>query len=342
MLKSVLGAISADMAVDLGSANTRIHVSGRGVMIHEPTALAMMDAGERSKRILAVGLEAQEMEGRCPRDIEVIRPVQQGQVVDFESLESMLRHWVLQVQGRRLWVGPRMAFVIPYGTTDVEQRALRESAEAAGAREVILVEQPLAASIGCDLPVHAAKGQMLFDIGASTTSVSVVSLGGVAYACTIPVGGRSMDREILLYLRDERGLHISMAEAEKARIRSVSFARGSRAPSSFVRGRDVRSGFPRALSVESEELTMALEGTIGRLSDAMLQALEKIPAELATDVAELGILMAGGCARTPGLDQAVGRAAGLPLVTAEQPDRVAVLGACRLLTDPDLGDLVAG
>jgi len=342
MFKSVLGAISADMAVDLGTATTRICVNGRDLVVEEPTALAVMAGHRGAAQVLAVGHEAQEMEGRCPRDIEIRRPVQDGQIHDFDGVESLLRHWVLQVQGRRLWIGPRMVFVIPYGTTDVEQRALRESAEAAGAREVILVEQPLAAAIGCELPIHAARGHMLVDIGASTSSVCVVSLGGVVYACTLPQGGYSMDREIVLHMRDRRGLHISRREAENARIHSVALGLGSRSRSSIVRGRDMRTGFPRALSIDSEELGMALQGTIGRLADALIHALERIPGDLASDVAELGIIMAGGCARIPGLDHALGRAASLPIMAAERPEVAAVIGASRLLADPDLGELVAG
>ena len=342
MFKSVLGAISADMALDLGSSTTRVWVSGRGLCLEEPTAIAMMLGRRGDQNILAVGAEAAEMEGRCPRDIEVNRPVQDGQVTDFGAIELMLRHWVLQVQGRRLWVGPRMVFAIPYGTTDVEQRALRESAEAAGAREVILVEQPLASTLGCDLPVHAARGHMLIDIGSTTTSVSIVSLGGVVYACTLPIGGDSMDREIVLHLRDQRGIHISRKEAETARIGSVSFFPNARTPAALFRGRDVRTGFPTTMSVDPEELSMALQPIVNRLSDALIQALERIPADLASDVAELGILVCGGCAQMPGLDQALGRTAGLPLMAAESPEMATVMGAARFLEEPGLSELVAG
>jgi rod shape-determining protein MreB len=329
MLQSMLGALSADLAIDLGSASTRIFAVGRGLVVDVPTRVAILEERDGRRRLLAVGAEARQMEGRNPADVRVLQPVQEGAIVDFEVVEVMLRHLMLQVQGRRLWVGPRVAIAVPHALTDVERRAVRESAEASGAREVHLVEQPLAAAIGAGLPVDEACGQLVLDVGAGHTSVSVLSLGGIVFSRRLRVGGDHLDEALVNHLREHHGLLIPMAAAEEVRRAIGSVMPGGPNPTAWVRGRHLDSGYPRAMELDANEVRIALQEPVQQLAEAVLHTLERTPPDLAADVAETGVVLTGGVAVLSGLDRAISRMAGLPVIVAEEPQLAVVRGAAE-------------
>ncbi len=334
MFSSVLGAISAEMAIDPGTATTRIHVAGRGVVVSVPSVVAIHEDREGFRRLLAVGDDARDMEGRTPPDIRTVRPIVGGAIDDFEMFEAMLRSLMLQVQGRRLWVGPRVAIAMPYGTTDVERRAARESAEASGAREVVIIEKPLAAALGAGLPVDDACGQMVVDVGAGTTTLAVVSLGGIVQCRTLPVGGDAMDDALRQHVRDRHGVCISRAMAEAVRLAVGSAMPGAAREVVTVRGRHLESGWPRAVDLDSDEVRIALQEPVHRIAEAVLTTIERTPPDLAADVAATGIIMVGGAAQLPGLDRAVGATAGLPVVVPEHPEDAVVNGTIALMDEP--------
>ncbi len=334
MWNSVLGVISADLAIDLGSSTTRIFASGRGVALIEPSIVAIAEDRHGRRRILAVGSDALRMEGRTPRDIEVIRPIQDGSVANFEVLEAMLRHLMVAVQGRRLWVGPRAVIAVPYGTTEVERRAVRESAEASGAREVMLVEQPLVAAMGAGLPTDEARGHMILDAGAGTSTVSVISLGGVVYSRTIKVGGEHMDLAIQQHVAERHGIAISRAMAEEARIAIGSCFPNEARSTHLIRGRHIATGYPRAAELESTEVHTAMQEPINLIGEALLATLERTPPDLAADIADTGVVLVGGLANLPGIDRALCDRAGLPIIVAEEPTLAVVHGAAMMVGSP--------
>ena len=335
MFNSVFGAFSAEMAIDPGTAMTRVLVAGQGVVCAVPSVVAIHEDRDGFRRVLAVGDEARDMEGRTPPDIRTVRPVVDGVIQDFEMLEAMLRTLMMQVQGRRLWLGPRVSVAVPYGTTDVERRAVRESVEATGAREVVLVEKPLAAALGAGLPVDDACGQMVVDVGAGTTTLSVVSLGGVVQCRTLRVGGDAMDEAVRRHVRDRHGICISRAMAEAVRQAVGSAMPGGSLDVVSVRGRHLESGWPRAVDIDSNEVRIALQEPVHRISEAVLTTLERTPPDLAADVASMGIVMVGGAALLPGLDRAVSATAGLPVVVPEDPEGAVVRGAIDLVEQPE-------
>jgi rod shape-determining protein MreB len=335
MLKSVLGAISADLAVDLGTSTTRIAAADRGIVCCQPSVVAIQEDRTGRRRILAVGDDARVMEGRAPRDIQVVRPIQDGTVSDFEVVEAMLRHLMVQVHGRRLWVGPRIAVATPHGMTDMERRAIRESVEASGARNVHLIEQPLAAGAGAGLPVDEARGHMVIDVGAGMTTVSVLSLGGIVYSRSIKVGGDHMDQALVHHVHEEHGVLISRAMAEELRIELGGALPRSQATTTWVRGRHEDSGFPRAVEINSHAVMLALQEPVELIAETVLRTLERTPPDLASDVAESGIVMTGGLARMPGLEEAVGQACGLAVVVPEDPADAVVMGALQCLNLPE-------
>jgi rod shape-determining protein MreB and related proteins len=334
MFNSVLGAFSAEMAIDPGTAMTRLFVAGRGVVCAVPSVVAIHEDREGFRRVLAVGDEALDMEGRTPPDISTVRPIVDGSISDFEMLEAMLRALMMRVQGRRLWVGPRVSIAVPYGTTDVERRAVRESAEASGARSVSIVEKPLCAAIGAGLPVDEACGQMVVDVGAGTTTLSVISLGGIVQCRTLRVGGDAMDAALRQHVRDHHGLCISRGMAEAVRLAVGSAMPGGPVEVVTVRGRQLESGWPRAVNLDSNEVRIALQEPVHRIAEAVLTTLERTPPDLASDVAGMGIVMVGGAAALRGLDRAVGATAGLPVVVPENPGDAVVTGAIEMLDVP--------
>ena len=331
MLNSVLGAFSADMALDLGSASARIAVAGRGVVCSEPTLLAWHQDRYGQRSVLAMGHEARAMSGRTPPDIHLARPVQDGVISDFEELESLMRLLMLEAQGRRPWIGPRVAVCVPHGTTEIERRALRECLEASGAREVHQVEGALAAAAGAELPIDEAHGQMLVDVGAGSTEVAVLSLGGIVYSRTLRLGGDQMDRAVAHLVRERLGLMIGVGMARELREALGSAIPRERRIEADVAGRRVDTGYPGSATVDSDLVQSALAEPVRLICEAVLATLEHTPPDLAADVAGTGIVLVGGCAAIDGLDVAIGDATGMPVVLAEDPAHVAVRGALSLL-----------
>lgn len=336
MKNAVMGAMSPDMAIDLGTATTLIHVRGRGVVCREPSAIAIHEDKRGNRRILAVGHQARAMLGRTPGDIQVLRPLKDGAITDFEVTEALLRHLMLQVQGRRLWVGPRVAVCIPFGTTDVERRAVRESAEASGAREVHLIEQPLAAAVGAGLPVQDAQGSMVVDVGAGTTEIAVLSLGGIVYSRTLKVGGEALDQAIIQFLREEHHLLIGPQTAEAVKLKLGAAIVDEPERTMLVKGRDLDRGLPRAAELSAADIGRALHEPVQLIVEAVLSSLEHTPPDLAADVAETGIVMTGGGALLRGLDRLLSDATNLPVVVSEEPEATVVTGAGLILMDDEL------
>lgn len=344
LFSGVLGALSQDMAIDLGSASTRVHVRKRGVVCREPSLVALYQEPRGDKRVLAIGHEARAMLGRTPPDVEVVRPVAEGVVRDFEVAEVLLRLVMHQCMGPNHVVSPRALLTIPHGTTEVEKRAVRECAEAAGARQVHLVEEVLAAAIGAGLDVTEPSGNMVVDIGGGTTEVAVVSLGGVVYSRSLKVGGQQMDEAIARYMKDTRGLLIGPVTAEDLKIQLGSAVPGrlrGEPPTLEVRGRDVVTGFPRAVKVHADEVRSALSGIVHLVVETLLAALDKTPPELAADIVDKGVVMTGGAAQLRGLDRALGEATGLPVIVADDPGAAVAQGAGKALEHVDVLEAVA-
>lgn len=334
MLSGVLDVLSQDIAIDLGTSTTRIARRGRGVVLHEPSAVALHRDSQGQKRMIAVGSEARRMLGRTPSDIEVVRPVREGVIADFEVAEAMLRAFIAEASSGQL-VRPKALLCIPAGTTEVERRALRECAESAGAREVSLTEQPLAGAIGAGLDVREAQGNLLVDLGGGITTVAVIALGDVVSSRMLRVGGDELDEAIVRYLRAQRGLLIGPGTAEELKRKVGAAEPGlrtgeGRAPSAEVRGRDLSSGWPRAIEINSDELAEAMAQPLRQIREAVLGALERTPPELAGDIAERGVVLIGGGALMPGMDRAISRALGVPVVAAERPLHAVVEGALSI------------
>lgn len=333
MLNAVFGAMSCDMAIDMGTFHTRIHVRGRGVVCCVPSVVAILRDKQGGRRILGVGEKAWAMLGRTPDDVQVVRPIRDGVIDDFEVAEALLRHQLMAVQGRRLWVGPRVAMCIPYGTTEVEKRAVRESAEAAGGREVFLVEHPLATAAGTGLPIDKAVGHMVVDVGAGSTEIAVISLGGIVYCRSIRMGGDHMDQSLVRYLELEKGITVGISTANTLKENIGTASPGGFVRPSIVKGRCVKTGFPRAVEVTSQDVALALTESVDTIVEAVVSSMEHTPPDLAADIAETGIVIAGGGAKLDGLDRAIGQATGMAVVAAERPECAAVRGAASFLLD---------
>ncbi|MCB9745237.1 MAG: rod shape-determining protein [Alphaproteobacteria bacterium] len=345
VLSGVLGALSQDVAVDLGSATTRIALKGKGVVCREPSAVAVRSLkhrGERGgRRILEVGEGARVMLGRTPRDIEVVRPIRDSVIADFEVTEAMLRELMLRSLSGQI-LGPRVTVCIPHGTSEVERRAMRECAEAAGARGVLLLDQPLAAALGAGLDVTAPQGCMVVDVGAGTTEVAVIALSGVVQARTVRVGGDQLDEAIVHHLREARGLLIGPLAAEELKLELGSAVPPRESKVAVVRGREISSGYPRARRVSAAEVHEALTPNVRMIVDTVLATLHKTPPELAADITDTGLLLTGAGAQLAGLEQALREACGVPVVVADAPADAVVRGAERALGDAVLLDALAG
>ena len=336
MFSSFHGLFSQDMAIDLGTANTLVYVKGRGVVFNEPSVVAVHHDRKGNKNVVAVGHAAKSMLGRCPQDIQAIRPLKDGVIADFEVTEAMLRHCIERVTGRRSFVAPRMMVCIPYGTTEVEKRAVRESAESAGAREVHLIEEPIAAAIGADLPITEPTGNMIVDIGGGTTEVAVISMAGIVYSRSIKVGGDHMDDAIAQHLRRRHDLLIGPRTAEAIKIALGNAVSDGNVTEYRVKGRDLVRGFPRVVTIHSEEVREALEEPVQLIVDTVVASLERTPPELLGDIVDRGIIMTGGGALLRRLDTAISEATGLPVIVAEDPLSAVVKGSGRALEDMDL------
>jgi rod shape-determining protein MreB len=335
MLSRLLGAMSADMAIDLGTANTLVYVRGRGIVLAEPSVVAIAEVRGK-KQVLAVGEEAKQMLGRTPGNISAIRPMRDGVIADFEVAEEMIKHFIRKVHNRRGFASPIIIVCVPSGSTAVERRAIQESAESAGARKVFLIEEPMAAAIGAGLPVTEPSGSMIVDVGGGTTEVAVISLGGIVYARSVRVGGDKMDEAIINYIRRHFNLLIGEGSAERIKI-DVGAARppenGEDGPLREVKGRDLINGVPREIVVSQNQISESLAEPVSQIVEAVKVALENTPPELAADICDKGIVLTGGGALLNRLDQVLRDATGLPVVVAESPLSCVVLGTGRALEE---------
>ncbi|HCO91194.1 MAG TPA: rod shape-determining protein [Alphaproteobacteria bacterium] len=320
MLSDLLGMFSADMAIDLGTANTLVYVKGRGIVLNEPSVVAMVENRGR-KQILAVGEEAKMMLGRTPGNIEAIRPMRDGVIADFEVAEEMIKHFIRKVHNRRSFANPQIMICVPSGSTAVERRAIQESALSAGARRVFLIEEPMAAAIGAGLPVTEPTGSMVVDIGGGTTEVAVLSLGGIVYARSVRVGGDKMDEAIIGYIRRHHNLMIGEASAEriKAEIGAACPPDNGDGPEMVIKGRHLVDGVPKELRINQRQVAESLAEPVGAIVESVKVALEQTPPELAADIVDKGIILTGGGGLLSKLDVVLREATGLPVSIAESP-----------------------
>ena len=328
---SFWGLFSTDLAIDLGTANTLVYVKGKGIVSREPSVVAVQRDSRGGRRILAVGREAKEMLGRTPGSISAIRPMKDGVIADFEITGEMLRYFIAKVHNRKALLRPRVVISVPSGITPVEKRAVRESAQSAGAREIYLIEEPMAAAIGAELPITEAKGNMVVDIGGGTTEVAVISLSGIVTSQSIRVAGDKMDEAILQYVKRKYNLLIGERTAELVKI-NIGTAYPEENPQTIeVKGRDLVTGIPKTLEVNSEEIREALAESINMIIDTVRSTLEGTPPELAADIVEHGIVLVGGGALLKGLDDLLKEVTNLPITKVDEPLDSIVLGAGKVL-----------
>ncbi|MFT6144398.1 MAG: rod shape-determining protein MreB [Myxococcota bacterium] len=341
MFSAVLGLFSQDLAVDLGTSETRIHQRGTGLVCREPSVIAVHTDRNGHRRVAAVGSEAVPMIGRTPADLQAVQPVQHGHVVDFEVAEALLTHLVRQVHGRNQWVAPKMVLATPWGATDMERRALRESCETSGARVVHLVDRPLAAAFGAELPVERATGNLVVDLGAGEASIALLSLCKVVAHQSVPGGGNAIDIAIMRMVRDRYDLCIGRSTAERLKLELADASGRSDKKTSEAKGRCGIAGIPHAVTVTGADIADALQRPVTSLVRGIRAVLDRVPAELARDVADHGVVLVGGGARLRGLERVLREATGLPVVRAEHPEACVIHGAGRILDELDLLDAVA-
>jgi rod shape-determining protein MreB and related proteins len=322
--------IGRDMAVDLGTANTLVYVRGRGVLLNEPSVVAL---NTQTHEILAIGHEAKRMLGRTPDSITAIRPMRDGVIADFESTEQMLRLFIQQVHRRRYFAKPRLVVCVPSGITSVEQRAVKEAGYQAGARRVYIIEEPMAAAIGAGLPVHEATGNMVVDVGGGTTEVAVISLGGIVTSLSIRTAGDDLDQAIVTWFKKEHSLLLGERTAEQIKVELGSAFPRPDEPDADIRGRDMVSGLPRTVTVASAEVRRALEEPLNAIVDAVRTTLDKTPPELAGDIMDRGLVLTGGGALLRGLDDRLRHETGMPVHVADDPLHSVALGAGKCVEE---------
>ena len=334
MLSSLFGFLSADMAIDLGTANTLVYVKGRGIVLNEPSVVAIVEH-KGKKKVLAVGEEAKQMLGRTPGNIHAIRPLRDGVIADFEIAEEMIKYFIRKVHNRRSFASPLVIICVPSGSTAVERRAIQESAESAGARRVFLIEEPMAAAIGAGLPVTEPTGSMVVDIGGGTTEVAVLSLGGIVSARSVRVGGDKMDEAIIGYIR--RNYNLLVGESSAARVKEEI---GSACPpedgdgaTMEIKGRDLMNGVPKELVISERQVAESLADPVGAIIETVKVALEHTAPELAADIVDKGIVLTGGGALLGNMDLVLRRATGLPVSLADDPLSCVVMGTGRALEE---------
>jgi len=334
VLEKLFGLFSKDMAIDLGTSNTLVYVKGEGVVLNEPSVVAIID-NKGQTQVLAVGNEAKKMLGRTPGKIEAIRPLKDGVIADFEVTEQMIKHFIQKVHKGRTISNPQVVICIPSGATNVERRAIRESADAAGARKVYLIEEPVAAAIGAGLPVAEPTGSMIVDIGGGTTEVAVLSLGGVVLATSIKAAGDKFDISIMEYMRNTHKLAIGETTAErmKKEIGTACPPDDGDGDSIKVKGRDLITGLPKELTISQRQIAEALAEPVAQVIDTIKKALEQTPAELAADIVERGIMLTGGGSLLGNLDKVLRRSTSLPVSIAEDPLLCVVMGTGRALEE---------
>ena len=320
---------STDMAIDLGTANTLVFVKGQGVVLNEPSVVAIIE--ERGKKsVLAVGDEAKTMLGRTPGNISAVRPLRDGVIADFIVTEEMIKHFIKKVHKRKSFANPKILICVPTGSTPVERKAIQDSALAAGARKVSLIEEPIAAAIGAGLPISEATGSMVVDIGGGTTEIAVLSLGGVVYANSLRVAGDAMDTAIITYMRKQFNLLIGEASAEKIK-KEIGTALSTTQNTFLMKGRDIRSGTPKEITLKEDDTVEALKPVLNQILAGIKDALEKTPPELSADLVDMGLVLTGGGALLKNIDKLISKETGLPVVIAEDPLSCVALGTGKAL-----------
>jgi len=334
---TLMGWFSNDLAVDLGTANTLIYVKGKGIVANEPSVVAIQETDGRTKRILAVGKEAKEMVGRTPGSIKAIRPLKEGVIADFDVAQKMLEYFIRMTHNnRKSFVRPRIIVSVPIGITEVEKRAVRESAEAAGAREVYLIEETMAAALGAGMAVTEPGGNMVVDIGGGTTGVAVISLAGIVVSRSVKVGGDKLDESITQYVKGSYSMLIGERTSEMVKIKLGKAMGNGDVGTMNVKGRDLRAGIPKTVEITSEEVREALSSPLSSIVESIKQTLERTPPELAADIVDNGIVLTGGGALLGGIDDLINDATGLPVSVAEDPLTSVVLGSGKALDELDL------
>ncbi len=332
ILDKLYGLFSNDLGIDLGTANTLVHVRGRGIVLSEPSVVAIQDG---TNKVLAVGQEAKKMLGRTPGDIKAIRPLRDGVIADFEVVEKMIRYFIEKVHNRRTFVRPRVVIGVPGSITEVEKRAVRESVEQAGAREIYLIEEALAAAIGANLPIQEPSGNMIVDVGGGTTEIAVISLGGIVTSNSIRVGGDEFDEALINYLRKKYHLVIGETTAEEIKIRigNVYPDKYERKLKMEVKGRDAITGLPRTVMLDAAEVRKAYQEPLNIIIEAIKSTLDMTPPELAADICERGIVLSGGGSLLRGFDMLLSKIANVPVILAENPLITVALGTGRFLDE---------
>ncbi len=341
MFNKLLGIFSDDLAIDLGTANTLVYAKGKGIVCCEPSVVAVQKDARGGKKVKAVGRVAKEMLGRTPGSIVAIRPMKDGVIADFEITEAMLRYFIGRAHNRRKLYAPRVIICVPYGITEVEKRAVRESAYQAGAREVYLIEEPMAAAIGAGMPIAEPSGNMIVDVGGGTTEVAVISLSGIVYSQSARVGGDKMDEAIVQHMKRKYNLLVGERTAEMIKCTIGTAYPTEEVMTMDVKGRDLVAGLPKTLEVNSDEIRDALQEPINAIVEAVRIALERTPPELSADIVDKGIVLAGGGALLKNLDILLREETGLPVLIADDPMSSVVLGSGQTLDEIELLEEVA-
>jgi len=337
LFDSIMGMFSNDLAVDLGTANTLVYVKGKGIVGNEPSVVAVQDELRGPKKILAVGKEAKDMVGRTPGSIRAIRPLKDGVIADFDVAQKMLEYFIRKTHNnRKSFVRPRIIVSVPIGITEVEKRAVKESAEAAGAREVYLMEETMSAALGAGMPITEPTGNMVVDIGGGTTGVAVISLAGIVVSKSVRVGGDKLDEAIMQYVKRNYNMLIGERTAEEVKIKLAQLYGNGEIKTMQVKGRDLRAGVPKTIDITSDEVREAMSEPIGVIVEAIKQTLERTPPELAADIVDNGIMLTGGGALLGGLDKLLMQETGLPVSVAEDPLSCVVYGSGKALDELDL------
>ena len=334
-VNAILGWLSNDLAIDLGTANTLVYMKGKGIVLREPSVVAIR-TDARVNKVLAVGKEAKMMVGRTPGNIIATRPIKDGVIADFEVTEAMLRYFINKVHNRRTFVHPRIIISVPSGITQVEKRAVKESAESAGARAIYLIEEPMAAAIGAGLPITEPTANMIVDIGGGTTEVAVISLAGIVYARSVRVAGDKMDEAILQHIKRKHNMAIGERTAELIKIQIGNVMPDEPFETMDIKGRDLVSGVPKTLTINSGEIRDAIAEQVDAIVEAVKMALELTPPELSADIVDQGIMLTGGGALLRNLDERLHHETGLPIIIAEDPLSSVVLGSGSALDNIDI------
>ena len=332
MFNNLIGSWSSDMAIDLGTANTLVYVKNRGVVLNEPSVVAVLNQGGKSK-VIAVGEEAKSMLGKTPGHIQAIRPMKDGVIADFVVTEEMIKHFIRKVHNRKTFANPRIIICVPTGSTPVERRAIHDSALAAGARKVSLIEEPMAAAIGAGLPVSEPRGSMIVDIGGGTSEIAVISLGGIVYSRSVRIGGDAMDIALINYMRKRYNLLIGEASAEmiKKEVGIAISPKTGDGKTIDIKGRDLASGVPKEIELTQAQVAEALSEPIQTIIEGVKSALEDTPPELAADLVDMGVVLTGGGALLESMDEAIREATGLPVTIADEALSCVALGSGKAL-----------